>query len=162
MPAGSSAVSPNNKLLRVLKQAKRVAREYYQLTGRPLGVTGEVAEFEAARLLGVKLEEARTAGYDATELVDGTVRRVQIKGRCIQESSKRSQTLGSITCDHEWDSVLMVLMDEEFEAVEIHEALRPAIVAALTVPGSRARNERGALAVSKFKKIGRLRWRRPA
>ena len=40
-------MSPNNELLRVLKQAKRVAREYYQLTGRPLGVTGEVAEFEA-------------------------------------------------------------------------------------------------------------------
>ena len=29
---------------------------------------------------------------------------------------------------------------------------------ALTAPGSKARNERGALAVSKFKQIGRQIW----
>jgi hypothetical protein len=54
----------------------------------------------------------------------------------------------------------MVLLDENFEALEIHEAERPAVVAALEAPGSKARNERGALGVNKFKSIGKLRWRR--
>jgi len=52
----------------------------------------------------------------------------------------------------------MVLLDENFDAIEIHEAERTAILAALTAPGSKARNERGALGVNKFKAIGKLRW----
>ena len=56
----------------------------------------------------------------------------------------------------------MVLLDQNFDATEIFEAERSAIVSVLEAPGSRARNERGAMAVSKFKAIGKLRWRRPA
>lgn len=54
----------------------------------------------------------------------------------------------------------MVLLDENFEAFEIYEANREPVVAALTVPGSRARNERGALSLRAFKRIGRRIWRR--
>ena len=39
----------------------------------------------------------------------------------------------------------MVLLDEYFDALEIYEADRQAFIAALSTPGSRARNERGAL-----------------
>jgi hypothetical protein len=53
-----------------------------------------------------------------------------------------------------------VLLDENFDAFEIHEADRAAVIAALSAPGSKARNERGALAVSKFKSIGQEVWRR--
>ena len=41
----------NNQIMNVLKQAKRLAQTYRQLTGKPLGITGEVAEYEAARIL---------------------------------------------------------------------------------------------------------------
>ena len=50
----------NERVLEILRDAKALAREYYQLTGKPLGVTGEVAEYEAARLLGVELGPATT------------------------------------------------------------------------------------------------------
>jgi hypothetical protein len=56
----------------------------------------------------------------------------------------------------------MVLLDINFDAIAIYEAERQAVLDALAAPGSKARNERGALAVSKFKSIGRLRWRKPA
>ena len=49
----------------VLKEAEVLAREYYRPTGKPLGITGEVDEYEAARILGVELTPARQAGYDA-------------------------------------------------------------------------------------------------
>jgi len=146
----------------LLSEAKKLARDYYALTGKPLGVTGEVAEYEAARILGVELTPARQAGYDAIERRNGSEKRLQIKGRCLQENCKPGQRLGSIRQDHDWDSVLMVLLDHNFDALEIYEAQRPEVVAALTVPGSKARNERGALSVSKFKSIGTLRWRRKA
>jgi hypothetical protein len=61
----------------------------------------------------------------------------------------------------DWDAVLVVLLDENFDATEMHEAERAAVLAALSAPGSKARNQRGQLGVSKFKAIGKLRWRRP-
>jgi hypothetical protein len=145
--------------MQLLKEAKALAREYYRLTGKPLGVTGEVAEYEAARILGVELTPARQAGYDAIDRHEGKVRRLQIKARCLQENCKPGQRLGSIRTDHDWDAVLMVLLDHKFEAFEIYEAERAEIIAALIAPGSKARNERGALTVTKFKSIGKLRWR---
>jgi hypothetical protein len=71
------------------------------------------------------------------------------------------QRLGSIRPEKVWDAVLMVLLDENLDAIEIHEADREDVIAALVAPRSRARNERGAMTVSKFRSIGRLPWRRP-
>jgi NADPH:quinone reductase-like Zn-dependent oxidoreductase len=58
------------RLFELLGEVKQLAREYYELTGRPLGVTGEIAEYEAARLLNIKLASVRQQGYDAI-LVNG-------------------------------------------------------------------------------------------
>ncbi|MEZ5598081.1 MAG: hypothetical protein R3E84_17110 [Pseudomonadales bacterium] len=54
--------------------------------------------------------------------------------------------------------VLLVVMDEVFELRWIFEAERPAIEAALKAPGSKARNDRGALSLAKFKSIRRQIW----
>jgi hypothetical protein len=146
----------------VLGEAKGLAQEYRQLTGKPLGITGEVAEYEAARILGVELTPARQAGYDAIERTQRVSRQLQIKGRCVLQNSNPGQRLGSIRIERDWDAILMVLLDENFDAVEIYEADRPAVVSVLTAPGSRARNQRGTMGLNKFKLIGRLRWQRPA
>ena len=151
-------MSDTDPIFQILREAKRLAQAYRRLTGKPLGITGEIAEYEAARILGVELTPARQAGYDAVETKDGTMRRLQIKGRCLLDNCKPGQRLGSIRIDKEWDAVLMVLLDQNFDAVAIYEADRTAVVAALTAPGSIARNERGAMPVSKFKSIGMLRW----
>ena len=39
------------RIMDLLREAKQLARQYYTLTGKPLGVTGEVAEYEAAASL---------------------------------------------------------------------------------------------------------------
>ncbi|MFA5909277.1 MAG: hypothetical protein WC815_10905 [Vicinamibacterales bacterium] len=126
-------MNDEQRILAILSAAKRLAQEYRELTGKPLGVTGEVAEYEAARLLGVELTPARHAGYDAVRRNDG--RRFQIKGRCMLPGSKPGQRLGSIDIDKEFDAVLMVLLDETLDATAIYEAERKAVVAALTAPG---------------------------
>jgi hypothetical protein len=149
-----------DSVMDLLRDAKRIAQKYRILTGKPLGITGEVAEYEAARILGVELTKARQAGYDATEKIDGALRKLQVKGRCLLPGCKPGQRVGSIDITKEWDSVVLVLLDHNFDAIEIHEADRNKVLAALSAPGSKARNERGALAVSKFKSIARLRWRR--
>jgi hypothetical protein len=55
----------SERILAILAKAKRLAREYRALTGKPLGVTGEVAEYEAARLLELHLLPAGTRAFDA-------------------------------------------------------------------------------------------------
>jgi hypothetical protein len=116
-----------DELAVIIGDAKAVASRYRKLTGRPLGITGEVAEYEATRLLRLRLADVRQDGYDAVRETDGSVRKLQIKGRCILETSKRSQQVGAIKLKKQWDGVLLVLMDEEFEPLEIFEADRPAV-----------------------------------
>lgn len=151
----------NDRILRLLGEAKLLAQQYRQLTGKPLGITGEVAEFEAARLLKLTLVEARTAGYDAIHTENGIQRRVQIKGRCLLPGSKRSQRVSRINISKEFDAVLLVLMDDAFNATAIYEADRANVIETLTAPGSKARNERGALDVRKFRSIAKLVWPAP-
>lgn len=146
----------DKRIMDILRDAKRLALEYRQLTGKPLGITGEVAEYEASRLLGIELTPARHAGYDAVRSSDG--RRYQVKGRCVLPGSKPGQRLGAIDITKEFNSVLLVLLDESFNATAIYEAERGAVIDALSRPGSRARNERNAMSVNLFKRIGRCVW----
>lgn len=145
------------ELNEILDAAKTLAVRYRLLTGKPLGITGEVAEVSAAKLLGLKLAPARAAGYDAIG-PDG--RKIQIKGRCIPANANPGQRLGSIRLNHEWDTVLYVLLDESYEVQEMWEADRLSVGLALKAPGSKARNERGALSASKFKQIAERVWPR--
>ncbi len=149
-------------VLEILREAKLLAQRYRKLTGKPLGITGEVAEYEAARILGVKLTPPRNTGFDATERKNGSIRRLQIKSRCLLPNRKPGQRLGSIDIEKEFDAVLMVLLDENFEATAIYEAERDVVIKAIKEPGSKARNERWALGVNKFRAIGKVRWRRDA
>lgn len=140
----------------VLKAAKRNAVAYYRLTGKPLGITGEIGEYFAAKHLGLKLAEARKPGFDAYGK-DG--RLIQIKSRSIPRSKRLSgQRIGTIRLDRNWNSVVLVLMDEFFEPFAIYEADRRSIEEVLVKPGSKARNERGALSVTKFISIAAEVW----
>ena len=151
----NTAVIPLGKITPLIEQARLVAQSYMELTGKPLGITGEVAEFEAARLLGLQLVDARQPGYDALRGEE----RIQIKGRAVPNPKKcASQRVGSINLKKEWNSVVLVLMDQTFKTFEMWEASRANIEKALTKPGSKARNERGAMSVSQFRNIARQVW----
>jgi hypothetical protein len=53
-----------NEVGQILSEAKILAKKYKSLTGKPLGITGEIAEFSAAHALGLELSEARQPGYE--------------------------------------------------------------------------------------------------
>ena len=145
----------------ILASVKPLAAEYYRLTRKALGVTGEIAEFVAAERLGLELADARTAGYDAVRHgPDGPVY-IQIKGRAYGDGAKPGQRLGRIKSNAHCDVVLLVLLDNAtLEPREMWEAPFAEVLARLAAPGSRARNERGALSVPDFKKLksARLVW----
>ena len=144
----------------ILADVRTLAREYYLVAERPLGITGEIGEFEAARLLDLKLAPARAPGFDAIDPKSG--RKYQVKARVLSQKDGRTnpgQKLGSIKFTHDWDAVLLVLFDATFEVTAIFEAERQRVEDELARPGSKARS-RGALSVSKFKSIGRRVWPR--
>ncbi|MEX0368169.1 MAG: hypothetical protein AB3N22_19050 [Ruegeria sp.] len=138
----------------ILQHVQALAVEYKTLTGKPLGVTGELAEYHAARLLGLELAPPRTEGYGATR---GT-ERIQIKGRALPDRKGASQRLGTIKRDAPCDTVLLVLMDNTtLDPVEMWEADMEAVRALLDRPGSKAR-ARGSLNVTTFKSVATQVW----
>jgi hypothetical protein len=138
----------------ILFAIKPLAAEYYRLTKKPLGVTGEVAEYVAAETLGLTLAPARTVGYDALRGSE----RIQIKGRAYGENAKPGQRMSRIKVDAPCDTVLLVLLDNAtLELREMWEAPFVAVVERLSLPGSKAR-ARGAMAVADFKRVGQRVW----
>ena len=136
----------------ILAEVKPLAVEYYELTGKPLGVTGEIGEFEAARLLGLELEPARSAGYDATRR-KGPNQRIQIKSRWRRDGKKWGR-VSRIDISKKFDSVMLVLMRGEYEVLGIWEAGKTR----LNKPGSNALNERGQMNVSQFISMAEKVW----
>jgi hypothetical protein len=130
-----------------------LAVEYEQVVGRPLGVTGELAELEAARILGLTPLEVRHPGADA---VDARGKRIQIKGRKLKDG-KQGMT-GMLKATAACDAVVLVLFDDEFRATQIWQADYRTIDRALRRPGSKGRNVRRQLAVSKFRALGTRVW----
>lgn len=153
--------SAARRVREILAAVKPLAAEYYQLTGKPLGVTGEVAEYVAAELLGLELAPPRTKGYDAIRHVPRRPQRVQIKGRAYSEKASRSQRLGTIKKGADCDTVLLVLLDNlTLEPREMWEAPFHSVEARLKMSGSKSR-DRGALGVSEFKKLATRIWPTP-
>jgi len=145
---------------KLISEARRLAAEYRKATGQSLGITAEIARHDVARLLGLELVPNQTSGgYDAVGTGRWAGKRIQIKGRAIFDEAKAGQRIGQLKTNQEWDLVMLVLMDENFEPLEIYEAERDEIFGYLNASDSK-RSKRGALSVARFKIIGRLVWTR--
>ena len=145
---------------KLMAQTRKLAADYRRATGQPLPVTSEIANYDAATLLELELIQPPPGGYDAVGKAgerEGV--RYQIKGRAIFDESKGGQRLGQLKLEQEWDAVLLVLLDEDYEPFEIHEAEREVIEEALQESESK-RSKRGAMSIARFKNIARLVWTR--
>ena len=148
-------------LEKLISETRRLARDYRNATGKSLGgVSGEIAHFDACFNLGLDPVPAGTqGGYDAIGQGTRDGKKIQIKGRVIFDEEKSGQRIGQLKIEQEWDSVVLVLMEENFEAYEIYEAEREDIVEAQESSQSK-RAKRGAMSVAKFKAISDLVWTR--
>ncbi|MDX1811579.1 MAG: hypothetical protein R3240_06500 [Gammaproteobacteria bacterium] len=143
---------------KLVSEARRLASEYRKATGKALGISGEIAEFDAAHLLNLELCDDRSAGYDAVGKGSREGKRIQIKGRAIFDEQKSGQRIGQLKTEQDWDSVVLVLMNEDYEATELYEADRDILLEALNESSSNNRKKRGAMSVAKFKIISNLVW----
>ncbi|MBK6659863.1 MAG: hypothetical protein IPG43_17725 [Proteobacteria bacterium] len=142
---------------KLMGEARRLAAEYRRATGKTLAISGEIAISDAITLLGLEPAPAEAEGYDALRRVEDATDKLQIKARAVFDDTRRPHRLGQLKLDKDWDAVLLVLMDENYEPVEIHEARRAPLEAALA---EATPNKRGTVSVGRFKMIGRCLWSR--
>ena len=143
---------------KLIAQARQLAAEYRRAMGKPLpGIGNEIAEHDAVRLLALEPKTDPAQSWDATDPETGM--RLQIKSRTIFDESKSGQRIGQLKLNQEWDAVLLVLMDEDYEPYEIYQALRDDL-AEFVDASSGSRAKRGAMSLARFKIIGELVWDR--
>lgn len=145
---------------KLISETRRLAAEYRRTTGQTLPVSGEIARYDAARLLGLTLCEPRTGGVDAIGSGEREGQRVQVKARMLSRDGRSGARIGQLNPEGEWDRVVLVILDEEYEPCEIYEADRQEILDALSTAENSSRKRRGALSVAKFKIISQLVWTR--
>lgn len=144
----------NIEVQQILEDAKALAIRYKNLTGKPLGITGEIGEFTASILLDIELSAARQAGYDG---IRNSAEKIQIKSRCADKLT--GHRVGKISDEHEFDYLVFVWLDEQFEPKAIYEAHREDVLSELNKPGSTARNVRGQLSARKLISISKEVWK---
>ncbi len=143
---------------KLMLEARKLAAQYRQATGKPLGISSEIAVHDVIRLMNLQPADDAQSGYDAVGQGERQGKRIQIKGRTVSSDDKKSnQRVGQIKMEQQWDAVMLVLMDEHYEPLEIYEADRHTIETAVQQTSTKRRN-RGAVSVAKFKHIGQLVW----
>jgi len=142
---------------KLIEQARQLATDFRKTTGKSLpGVSNEIAEYDACKLLGLELTEDRSEGFDAERITANGPKQVQIKARSIFNDNYRGQRLGQLKLDKAWDSVVLVLMDENYQPFDIYEATRDDIM--INLNENPKQLKRGAMSVAKFRNIATLIW----
>lgn len=146
-----------NRITKILDEVKQLAKEYKQITGRVLGVTGEIAENETSKILKLELKQARNPGYDSIKRDGDKIVKYEIKGR-IKTTNYRSQRTSKININEEWDKLLLSIMNEDYEVLDIYQADRKDVVESLKKPGSKARSEKFTLRIGEVIRISQKIW----
>lgn len=144
---------------KLISETRRLAADYRRATGKSLAVSSEIARHDACTQLHLEpVSQDESVGYDAIgKQPPWNGLRIQIKGRAIFDESKSGQRIGQLKLDKEWDAVVLVLMDENFNPIEIYLAARHDIMEAMEDDSSKRRN-RGAMSVARFKHVGHCVW----
>lgn len=145
---------------KLISEARHLAAEYRRTTGQPLGISTEIARHDACHLLNLDPAQEGVGGFDALGKGLRRGQRIQIKGRVIFDEAKKNQRIGQLKLEQDWDSVMLVLMDENYETDSIYEAERETVLEVLAEQGDSNRSKRGAMSVARFKNVARLVWSR--
>ncbi len=141
---------------KLIAQARALAAEYRRAMGKPLpGVSTEIAGHDAIRLLELEPAPEGQGGWDARDPRTGE--RIQIKSRAIFSDSRGGERIGQLRLNQDWDAVVLVLMDDDYQPTEIYRATREDLAEYLD-QASEGRARRGAMSVARFRILGELVW----
>jgi len=142
----------------LMAQTRQLASDYREQTGQALPVTEELARFDAINLIGLN-KIVGQEGIDASNSLDASNEtldeRYLIKGRVIFKGGKARQKLGQLGLHFDWNHLLMVIYDPQYQPCQIFKVDRLVIEKELDkLPVSK----RGSMTIAKYKAIGQLVW----
>lgn len=104
-----------NEIKVMVDKIIKMALKYETLTGRKLGITGEIAEIIVCHKLGLKLSaNSLSPGYDAVDKKGNTF---QIKSKRIVKTKGR---IGRFSI-HKFDYLITILLDKNYEIIGIYK-----------------------------------------
>ncbi len=135
---------------KLMSETRKLAGEYRKTTGQTLPVTSDLANYDAIRLLDLSVPTPKISGVDAEK--EG--KKYLIKGRVLFGNEKKGQRVGQINVSSEWDYVLLVLFNSDYQPTQILQASKENL---LPVISARS-NPRGALTVGRFQTLSEEIW----
>lgn len=142
----------------LMQQTRQLAARYRQTTGNTLPITTEIARYDVAKALNLILNEDPSLGFDAYGQQEREGQRILIRGRVIFQNSQSSPKLGQIQLQGSWDRVMMVLFDDDYQAIEIYEADKATIIDTFDGKFGGKSKKKGIMSVAQFKVIGQCIW----
>jgi hypothetical protein len=143
---------------KLMSEARKIAADYRRATGKSLGIGNEIAKNDACNLLNLEAVNDNTSSFDAIGKGNRNGLKILIKGRAIFDQKKSGARIGQLKVEQEWDLLVLVLMNEDFEAYEIYEISRDEVIAEIDNAVQSNRSKRGAMSISRFKIISHLVW----
>lgn len=108
----------NLSVQRVVDKAIKSAVEYEAVTGRKLGITGEVGEILVCKELGLNLlSDPIASGIDA---IDHRGKTYQIKAR-RGNSDNPGARIGTFS-KHKFDYAILAILDHKYNIVKLYKA----------------------------------------
>ena len=116
----------------LMEQTRLVAADFHKSTGQALPVTAELARFDAIDKLCLQKLDGEL-GVDAIDASDSQEKYL-IKGRVIFKGGKARQKLGQLSLEGDWEFLLMVLYDADYQLTQIFKIDRKTIEQELNLP----------------------------
>ncbi len=143
---------------KLMQETRRLAAEYRQNTGQTLPISGELARYDAARLLKLlplqkplkSVDFMGSEGSLANQLI-------QIKSRVIFDEQKSGYRIGQLDLGANWQVCALVLYQSNYEPTAIYIATQEMIVETLSNRKDTTK-ARGLMSLAQFKRIANLVW----
>ena len=145
------------QLEKLMEETRRLAAEYRRTTGQTLPVGPDLARYDAIRLLGLTEATEETKGIDAHD-ADGNG--VQIKSRVVFDSRKTGHRIGQLNTGADWQKLVLVIMDDNYQPDEIYQMDRGTALQALEQSENSSQKKRGAMSLARFRVMAELVWER--
>lgn len=143
---------------KLMSEARKIAADYRRATGKSLGIGNEIAKNDACNFLDLEPINDNTSSFDAIGKGERKGLKILIKGRAIFDQKKSGARIGQLKVDQDWDLLVLVLMNEDFDAYEIYEISRDEAITEIDKAAQSKRSKRGAMSISRFKIISHLVW----
>ncbi len=141
----------------LITKTRALAALYRETTGQTLPVSAELSRYDAAKLLGLSPLKPPVAGVDFVG-TQGPYRckKIQVKSRVIFNEQSSGYRIGQLNLSMEWEIVVLVLYNADYEPFAMYGLDKEAIQQALSQ--SPGKQSRGAMSLAKFKALGQLIW----